>query len=67
MPGTRVTTDAVLTGWNWLGADCEVGAGARVEDSVLWAGAKIEAGAVVRGAVVREGMMAAGLVEGMAV
>jgi NDP-sugar pyrophosphorylase family protein len=67
MPGARVAADADLTGWNWLGADCEVGAGARVEDSVLWAGAKIEAGAVVRGAVVREGMMAAGLVEGVAV
>jgi mannose-1-phosphate guanylyltransferase len=67
MPGAKVASDAELAGWNWLGPDCEVGGGAHVSDSVLWAGAKVEAGAVVEGCVVREGMMAAGKLEGGAV
>lgn len=67
MPGAKVASDAELAGWNWLGPDCEVGNGAHVSDSVLWAGAKVEAGAVVEGCVVREGMMAAGKFEGGAV
>lgn len=58
--GAEVAVEAVLTGWNWLGPDCRVGAGARVTDSVLWAGSRVEAGAVVEGSVVREGMIAAG-------
>ncbi len=67
MPGARVAADAELNGWHWLGPDCEIGAGARVEDAVLWAGSKVEAGAVVDNAVVREGMIASGRVEGSAV
>jgi mannose-1-phosphate guanylyltransferase len=62
--GARVATDAVLSGWNWLGPDCEVGAGARVTGSVLWAGSRVEPFAEVEGSVVREGMTAAGEVIG---
>lgn len=60
MPGARVEVSAVMSGWNWLGPDVEVRAGARVENSILWAGARVEPGACVCGSVVREGMLAAG-------
>lgn len=60
MPGVRVSADARLAGWNWLGPDCEVKAGAAVSDSILWAGALVESGAVVTKSVVREGRVAAG-------
>jgi len=67
MPGARVAEDAVLEGWNWLGPDCEIGSGARVARSVVWAGGRVLAEAVVTDAVVREGMLAAGAVEDAAV
>ena len=67
MPGARVAPDAELSGWNWLGPGCEVGAGARVRQSVLWAGSKVLAHAVVANTVVREGMLAEGRIEGSAV
>lgn len=67
LPGARVAPDAELSGWNWLGPDCQVGAGARVSESVLWAGSKVLAHAVVAKAVVREGMLAEGRIEGGAV
>ncbi len=63
MPGARVADGARLCGWNWIGRDAEVGAGAQVENAILWAGARVEAGASVRGCVVREGMIAAGQLE----
>lgn len=62
MSGVRVGERALLSGWNWLGQDCHVGAGAEVGNCVLWAGARVEAGAAVSGSVVREGMIAAGCV-----
>jgi len=61
--GARVAADAVLSGWNWLGPDCEIGARARLTDSVFWAGSRAEPDAVVEGSVVREGMIAAGEVK----
>ena len=67
MPGSRVALDAELSGWNWLGPGCEVGPGARVGQSVLWAGSKVLAHAVVANSVVREGMLAEGRIEGSAV
>lgn len=63
MPGAEVSARAVMDGWNWCGPGCQVGAGARVTNSVLWAGARVEPGAVVEGSVVREGMTAAGEVK----
>lgn len=60
MPGVRVEDSAVLSGWSWIGPDAEIGDGARVENSVIWAGAKVEPHAVVRDSVVREGMLASG-------
>ena len=44
----------------------EVGPGARVSQSVLWAGSKVLAHAVVANTVVREGMRAEGRLEGSA-
>jgi mannose-1-phosphate guanylyltransferase len=67
MSGARVADDAVLEDWNWLGADCEIGSGARLARSVVWAGGKVVAGAVVSDSVVREGMLVEGRVEGTAV
>lgn len=58
MPGAQVAEGAVLNGWNWLGPDCRIEAGARVENSVLLAGSRVEAVAQVSGSVVREGMIA---------
>jgi NDP-sugar pyrophosphorylase family protein len=60
MTGARVDGSAKLNGWNWLGPDCQVSAGATVENSILWAGSKVEPGANVASIVVREGMLAAG-------
>lgn len=63
MPGAKVVSDAVLCGWNWLGADCVVEAGARVENSILWSGARVASGASVVSSIVREGRVAEGSVE----
>lgn len=63
MPGAVTDEGADLRGWNWLGPDSRVGAGAVLENSILWAGAKAEAGAGLSGCVVREGMIAAGRLE----
>ena len=67
MPGASVGADAELSGWNWLGPESAVGAGAKLDNSILWAGAKVEPGAVVSGCVVREGMIAANRLEGAVV
>jgi mannose-1-phosphate guanylyltransferase len=67
MSGARVADDAVLEDWNWLGPDCEVGSGAHLARSVVWAGGKVLAGASVSDSVVREGMLAEGKVEDAAV
>lgn len=64
MPGAVVEEGAELCGWNWLGPGSRVGAGARLENCILWAGARVEAGASLSGCVVREGMVAAGRMEG---
>lgn len=63
MPGAEIAAGATLGGWNWLGPNCRIGAGARVENSVLLGGSRVEAGATVRGSVLREGMIAAGAVQ----
>lgn len=63
MPGARIADGAQLAGWNWIGCDAEIAAGAHVENSVLWAGARVESGACLRGCAVREGMIAAGHLE----
>ena len=63
MSGARVDSTAKLNGWNWLGPDCQVSAGATVENSILWAGSKVEPGANILSSVLREGMLAAGEVQ----
>jgi NDP-sugar pyrophosphorylase family protein len=63
MPESQVAQDAILGGWNWIGPGAEVGAGARVTDTILWRGARVAAGAVVRGSIIREGCTAEGVVE----
>lgn len=51
LPGARVSDDAVLTGGTTVGAGAVVGAGARVDGSVLFDGAVVGAGARVRSSV----------------
>ncbi len=63
MRGATVEGGAAMCGWNWMGADSHVVAGARLENCILWAGARVEAGANLSGCVVREGMIAAGHLE----
>lgn len=56
----RIAPDAELRGWSWIGPGADVGAGAVVEDTILWRGARVEPGAVLRRTVVREGCTASG-------
>lgn len=67
MSGAWVDETASLRDWNWLGAGCEIGAGAVVERSVIWRGGKVELGAVVKDSVIREGVTAGGCVENTAI
>ncbi len=55
LDGSRVAADAVITGGTVVGRDATVGAGARVEGSVLQDGSSIGAGAVVRASAVGVG------------
>ncbi|MBV9595173.1 MAG: NDP-sugar synthase [Actinobacteria bacterium] len=61
LEGADVATDAEVRGGSTVGRDCRVGAGARVEGSVLFDGSRIGANAVVRrsvlgfGSVVEDG------------
>jgi mannose-1-phosphate guanylyltransferase len=55
LPGAQVAADAVLTGGSTVGAGCVVGAGARIDGSVLFDGAVVGAGAVVERTVVGAG------------
>lgn len=46
--------DVALRGFAAIGANAEIGAGATLEDTVVWPGAKIASGARLRGCIVRD-------------
>lgn len=59
-PAAVVAPDAGVVGASVLGAGTTVGAGARVEDSVLWPGAKIASNARLKNCIVRTAQTACG-------
>jgi mannose-1-phosphate guanylyltransferase/mannose-1-phosphate guanylyltransferase/phosphomannomutase len=61
--GAEVHPTAVLRGLNVISAQAVVGAGATIEDCILWEGARVAEGATLRRCVVRRGMTARGALE----
>lgn len=59
-PDARVSPEAKLRGANIIGPNAEVGAGASLDDCILWPHARVEAGAKLRRCIVRSGIVAAG-------
>jgi mannose-1-phosphate guanylyltransferase/mannose-1-phosphate guanylyltransferase/phosphomannomutase len=59
-PDARVSPEATLRGANIIGPNAEVGAGARLEDCILWPHARVEPGAKLRRCIVRSGIAATG-------
>jgi mannose-1-phosphate guanylyltransferase len=55
LPGAVVAADAIVHGGTTIGRDCQIGAGATVQSSVVFDGAVIEAGAEVRESVIGKG------------
>lgn len=53
--GTNIADDAVIVGPSSIGSNCEIGAGATIERSIVWDGVSIGAGAVVRESIVGAG------------
>jgi NDP-sugar pyrophosphorylase family protein len=56
----KVHPTAVLRGLNVISAAAEVGAGAVLEDCILWSGARVAESAKLRRCIVRSGMVAGG-------
>lgn len=59
-PQARIADGAVLRGLNVIGPGAEVGAGAVLEDCLLWPGARVEPGARLAGCIVRSGVTVTG-------
>ena len=59
-PDAQVDASARVTGFSCVGTGCRVGAGAIVENSILWPGAQIAAGTHLRSCIVRSNRSAAG-------
>jgi NDP-sugar pyrophosphorylase family protein len=57
----RVGADVKFCGFGAVGAGAEIGAGAVLEDTVVWPDAKIASGAQLCGCIVRDHRVAAGL------
>ncbi len=57
-PSARLGTDVHLTGCSWVGAGAEIGDGACLIDTMVWAGARVLEGVQLDSCVVREGMTA---------
>jgi NDP-sugar pyrophosphorylase family protein len=59
-PDASVAPDARVIGASAVGAHARIGAGARLEDSVVWDGGEVAAGATLRRCIVVGGRVAAG-------
>jgi len=55
-----VDPSAQLRGWTVVGRDCRVGAGAILEDAILWPGAEIASKSYLQGCIVRSKKKASG-------
>lgn len=62
-PEARIHPSATLKGLNVIPPTAEVGAGAVLEDCILWTGARVADGAQLRRCIVRSGMVAQGVLE----
>jgi len=52
-PSAEVDPTATIRGCSVVGKDCRVGAGARLEDSIVWAGSQIASNSELFGCIVR--------------
>lgn len=59
-PAARVAEGVELEGVNAIGPDCEIGAGARLKNCILWKGAKIASRSILEDCIVREDKPAEG-------
>jgi NDP-sugar pyrophosphorylase family protein len=59
-PSATVDSTARILGCSVVGKDCRVGAGARVEDTILWPGSQIASNAELFGCIVRARKTATG-------
>ena len=60
-PDATIDPTAEVRGYSSIGAGCCVGAGARVEDSILWPGAQIASHSQLKGCIVRTHRRAEGV------
>ena len=60
-PGARIDPSAQITGYSSIATGCWVGAGAIVEDSILWPGAQIASNTHLRNCIVRSHRSAQGM------
>ncbi len=61
-PAATIAPDAQVLGATAVGAGARVGAGASIEDTILWPGAEIASGAVLKNCIVRTARAAGGQV-----
>ncbi len=61
-PAAVIAPDARVLGASAIGAGARVGAGASIEDTILWPGAEIASDAVLKNCIVRMAQMASGQV-----
>ena len=54
-PSAGIAGGVILVGGTVVGRGCEVGAGSRIDDSVIFDGVTIEPGAVVRNSIIAAG------------
>ncbi len=52
-PDAAIDPGAEVHGYSCIGAGCSIGAGARIEDSILWPGAQIASNAELKNCIVR--------------
>lgn len=60
-PSAKIHQNAFVGPVSSIGAGCEIGAEARLDNSILWPGAKVADGASLRNCVVRSGQTAQGI------
>ena len=64
-PEARIGRDAEILGSTAIGAGAEIGAGAKIRNSIVWPGAKVAAGAMLERCVVASSGCAAGTLDNL--